>query len=566
MNLSAVKKFVFIAISAFLIESCNINELEFDNLEVQPITGIFSFPLGEARYVLRDLMDSQTDGSVDFQEDSTSLLTLIYYDTITYNTQDDFVQIGDINESGMVTVIPVAAGPTTVNFSESFPSAYDPQGDEELDSLYYATGDLTINVNTDINATVNYTFTIPNTVHVNTGASVSLSGTIVGGGNDTQSTPLNNYKTLLVDPSGDNSFDINLDVQVTLGGAQNLSGAENFSFDLTYSGQTFSLVYGKFGQDTVQVGNQSIEIDYFTQAERDGITFGNPSLSFDFRNSFGIPVAVDFAGLNGVDGDGNRVFLTGDVVNNPPIIEGSDINTPTRNNPGETAETVVTIDRTNSNLVNVLASSPDSLVFDVQGVSNPESTTDGNYLQPTSQILAYVQMEIPMEVQFKDFKEDGSFGFGDGLSLDNVDSVFIRLVTLNNLPFNGTVDLAVMSEGDTLFPFSSTYVDSVAATGTLTNAEVQALNDQRERFTNLPVITAPFINTNGEVTDPNGLTRDIPLTADEVASLNTATELLITMTLNTPVSQTSREIYVKILADYTLSVKVGVGGRFNLDL
>ena len=89
---------------------------------------------------------------------------------------------------------------------------------------------------------------------------------------------------------------------------------------------------------------------------------------------------------------------------------------------------------------------------------------------------------------------------------------------------------------------------------------------QIERLTNIPVIKAPLINVNGDVTDPSGETHDVALTNEEVQLLSGAARIVITMTLNTPASQTSRDIYVKILADYTLTLKVGVGARFNLDL
>ncbi|MEQ9466744.1 MAG: hypothetical protein RLN88_04990 [Ekhidna sp.] len=539
-----MKKFVLLVISASLLVSCNIDELEFDNVEVQPINGVFSFPLGQSTYVLRDLILKQTGDSISFQEDSTSLLTLLYYDTITYAAQDDFVQIDDIVESNTVTVIPPFVGPTPpgnpVMFSESFSAPYDPVDGEQLDSIFYENGDLTIVTTSGLAAGIvmDYTFTIANTINIGTGNPVSLSGSITGSNNETLSQSLVNHKTLLTDASGDNRFDILLSMEVTLDPGENLTGAESISFELTYGNQTFNLIYGKFGRDTVQVGDQSIELDFFSQAAREGITFGNPSLTFDFRNSFGIPVAVDFSGLNGDDGNGgNQIFLTGQVVNSPPIVAGSGINTPAPGTPGETVQTIVEIDRSNSNLGNILASAPDRLVFNVAGISNPNDLTAENYVQPTSQITAYVAMEVPMEIQLENYQESGRFSLGDGIDLDNVDSAFVRVVTLNELPFSGIATLDIQAADS-----SSLYL-----------------------ITDNLVINAPFININGEVTDPNGATVDIPLPPEAVEALANASHIAITLTLNTPASQTSREIYVKVLADYELLLKVGIGGKFNLE-
>lgn len=553
--MSAVKKFVFIVISASLFASCNVGELEFDNLEVTPISGIFSFPLGETTYVMRDLLANQTGDSLNFQEDSTSLYTLLYYDTITYSAPNDLVQIDDINYSGAISTIPIAVGPGNVNLIESFQTSYDPQKNEELDSIFYESGDLSITTTSTINGDVSYSFTISNTTNINTGAPVSIAGNISGGGSDMQTRSLIGHKTVLIDASGSNAFNIDLNAVVTLAAGQNLAGTESLSFDLTYGNQTFGLIYGKFGRDTIQVGNQSIEIDFFTQTAREGITFGNPSISFDFRNTFGVPIGVDFAGVSGDDGSGgNQVFLTGDIVTNNRVIAGSGLDTPTPTTPGETAQTIVEINRENSNLVNLLSQSPQRLIFDVAGISNPESLTAGNYLQPTSSISANVTLEVPMEIQLENFAESGTFGLGDGLDLSNVDSAFIRLVTNNELPFNGTINLEIQdADSVTLFPITDT-------------TDPQFNQEQLDRFTNIPVIKAPLININGEVTDPSGATEDISLTSEEVQLISGASHIVITMVLNTPVTQTSRDIYVKVLADYTLSLKVGIGGKFNLEL
>jgi hypothetical protein len=548
-----VKKFVYVILSAFLVSACNINELEFDNLEVQPITGVYSFPLGKATYIMRDLIGKQTGDSLSFQEDSTSLLTLLYYDTITYGAPDDFVQIFDIVQNGSVTAPPSPAGtPRTVPLNNVFNLDYNPQNGEELDSVYYQTGDLTIVTTSTLPGTLNYTYTITNTTNINNGNPVILSGTVNNAGSDTQTQSLVDHKTIL--SSATNVFTVNLNASVALAATDALTGTEEITFSLTYGNQTFNLIYGKFGKDTVQVGNQSIDLDFFSQSGREGITFGNPSISFDFRSSFGLPVGVDFSGLSGDDGSGGDSFnLTGDIVRNMPTIDGSGIDTPGPNTPGETVQSSIEINRSNSNIVALLGSSPSRLVFDVAGISNPVDVSAANYVQPTSQIQAFVTMEVPFEIQMENLKETGSFNLGDGLDLSNIDSAFIRIVTENELPFNGTISLDIQDEDSvSLFPITDT-------------TDPQYDKAQVERLTNIPVIKAPLININGEVTDPSGETEDIYLTKEEVELLSGASHVIITMTLNTPASQTSREIYVKILAKYSLTLKVGIGGKFNLD-
>ncbi|WP_144017272.1 hypothetical protein [Ekhidna lutea] len=533
-----MKKFVFIVISASLLGSCNVDDIVFDDIKVPTLTPVFSFPLGETTYVMRDILGKQTGDSLNLQEDSTSLLTLLYYDTISYGASNDFVQINDIVENGAASApVSPAGSARTVPINQSFDLAYSPQGDELLDSVFYETGNLTMTTTSTLSGTLNYSYTISNTSTVDTNTPVVLSGSINGIGTDTQSQDLSNYKTKLT--GGSNTFSVILEATVDLAATDELTGNEQITFDLVYGNQTFSLIYGKFGQDFIQVGNQSIDLDFFSQAAREGITFGNPKMTFDFTNSFGIPVEADFSGLVGDDGSGgNQIALKGDIVNNPPLIEGSDVNSPTPTTQGEAAQSTIEINRSNSNIVALLGSNPSRLTFGVAGTSNPTDPTQLNYLQPESQINTNVAIEIPMEVQLDNLTETGSFDLGNGIDLSDVDSAFIRIVTINELPFSGIVDLEVQDE-------DSTTLYSIAD--------------------NL-VLSAPFINVNGEVTDPNGNTTDIPISPEGIDAFANGSHILITLRLSTPQSQTSREIYVKILADYTLTLKVGLGGKLKVDL
>ncbi len=532
-----MKKCVLITTFATIIVACNIDDLDFDNIEI-PLNTVFAFNLGEITYNLGDIIDKQTGDTLDLQEDSsTSLLTLFYHDTISYNVSDDFIQIGDINVGDTIT-IPPATGPIAVNLNQSFEFQYDPDDEEQMDSLFYMNGELSITTNSNINGNVSYTYTILNTVNIRNNVPVSISGTINGRGSDTPpAISLVDHKTFLTNSSDDNSFTVTLDFTITLNAMQSIVANDFISFDLTYRNQTFNLIYGKFGQDTVRVGDQSIEIDFFSQVAREGIKFGNPSMAFEFRNSFGIPMALDFSGLAGEGENGeNRVSLTGSIVRNPPVIEGSDINSPGPGIPGEVARSMIEINRSNSNLVNLLSSSPKNLVFNVNGRSNPANLSALNYVQPSSEFIAYVTMEFPMEVQLEGLQESGTFSLDGGLDFEErVDSAFVRVLTINELPFSAIASLEIQD------------VDSMT---------LHSITD------NL-IINAPFINLNGEVTDPNGATTDILLSEEGIEALMNASHVLITLTLNTPVSQTSREIYVKLFADYSLIIKVGLGVKFN---
>ncbi len=525
---------MFIASLAILFAGCNTNELEFDDVQVQPITGTYSLPLGEVTYTMRELIENQDDAELELQEDSTSLLTLLYFDSTSYMTDNDFIEIDDIANNGTVDLTSVPgtpiAGPGNVNLGQSFTFNYEPNGDETIDSVFYESGEVTVNVTTDLPGTLNWTFTINNTVTTVNEIPLELNGI----GSSTAVRSLAFHKTLLTE-TVENTFTVDFDGTLTLGGADIFQGTESLAFDLTYGNQVFSVIWGKFGQDTVQVGNETLDIEFFREMGEEGIFFGNPTLRFNFENTIGIPLGIDFSGLFGDDGmGGNQTFLEGDIVENLPIVEMS----PTTN-PGELVATTIEINSGNSSIVDLLATSPARLGFDINAISNSEDTTAINFVTQNNQLNASIEIEIPMEVRLEDLQQSGTLSLGaDGLDVSDVDSAFLRVVTVNEMPFSGTL---VMEMKD---------ADSVT------------LHTVPEEI----VLNAPFIDINGFVTDPNGISADILLSEAGIDALGEASYIELTVTLNTPGSLNSRDIFVKILADYQLEVKIGVGGTVNIDL
>ncbi|MEM6814709.1 MAG: hypothetical protein AAF600_09975 [Bacteroidota bacterium] len=526
-----VKKYVLRIILCCAFMACNTGELKFDDLNVPPITGVFDIPLGDITYTMSELLDEIDPSDLNLLEDSSSFLKLFYIDSLNYSSNNDFVQIDDVSGSNTLSSIPDKDGPITVSPAEKFTQSYNPNGGEQLDSVYHNGGELSLTDSSDANATLNYTVTFNNTISTTDGTPMTFDGSLMGAGSETQSKPLRNHVTRLDNTSGSNEFTVSFEAEIVLAGNQSLEGTENISIDFTYGNQTFSLIYGKFGQDRVSLGRQSINIDLFDDFG-DGIFFGDPIFRFRFENEFGIPVAVDFSGVSGDDGNGNnQVFLSGNIIDVLPEIGAAA-------NPGETEETTIEINKGNSNIVQLLSNSPSRLVFDIAGISNFYDTTQSNFVQPQNEISTLIEVEIPMEVRLEDFEVTFGYGLGDGLDTEDFDSAFLRVVTLNELPFSGSLTMEIQDASETsLFTIPEVLVFDV-----------------------------PFIDVNGFVTDPSGSFADIPLSPEAIEALTVGSRVAMIVTLNTPVSLTSREIFVKILSTYKLEIKLGVGARVNIEI
>ncbi|MEM6643365.1 MAG: hypothetical protein AAF616_10325 [Bacteroidota bacterium] len=514
--------------------SCNIGELDFENVRVQPISGTFAVPLGFTSYSIQDLLDEQNDSISGLQGDSNSLLSLYYTDSIRYTANDDFVQIQNISSATTLDLsdVPPTTTAGTFTFSKVLSESYNSTGDEELDSVYYTQGELALVVNSNANATINYTITFENTLTVNTREPVVFTGTINSGdGNDIPAPQsLVGYFTRL--ETDQNLFGLRFDAEVVVGAGEEFTGGETISYEFSYQDQEFDLIYGKFGQDTIVVGTEEIAIDFFEDTGDEGFFLGDPIFRFSYENSFGVPVATDYSGIRSEDENGTSQSLDGFITEplNLPVIAAPEA-------PGSSAQTIMEISRSNSNINQLLSNSPSKLIFNVTAYSNYYQNPAANFVQPGNEIDGFIEVEIPLEVSLKDYVQTFAFNLNGGLNTQDVDSAYLRVVTLNELPFSGRLAMQIQ---DTL------------------DAPIYDIPE-------VLVFAAPFINQSGFVVDPSGASADIPLPPEAIEALAIGDRIEMIVTLNTPVSQTSRDIFVKILADYTLDIKLGLGGRYNYE-
>lgn len=514
--------------------ACNIGDLEFDNLEVQPVSGTFAVPLGFKSYTIRELIDQQNDSLPNLLEDSSSLLSLYYTDSIVYNSEGDFVDIDNINGSDTLDFSGVSpiSGPVSFPFTQTVAESYDYEGgDEDLDSVYYDQGELILTVHSNANATVNYTVTFVNTITQTTRDPMVFTGTVIGQGSDSPAPQsLAGYYSRLIGPN--NEFSLLFEADIELEAGNDFTGNEIISYEFTYQNQSFDLIYGKLGQDTISVGNESIDIDFFKDSGDEGFFLGNPVFRFTFDNSFGVPVAADFGGIYSEDENGSRISLEGNITqpNNLPLIAAAE-------NPGTVMQSILEINKGNSTINQLLSNSPSSIVFDVTAFSNYYDDNASNYVQPGSEIAGFIEVEIPLELSLKDYQQSFAFNLNGGLDIQDIDSAFLRVVTVNELPFSGRLAMVIQDS---------------------TDAPLYTIPE-------VLVFAAPFININGFVTDPSGASADIILPPEAITAMGEGDRIEMQVTLNTPISQTSRDIFVKILADYSLDIKVGLGGRYNYE-
>lgn len=529
-----MRKFVFIAWVALLGSSCNFNQLETNNLVVENYQGTIGIPVGEFEVSFRRLFEDLIDTSQIITIGSDSIFILVYRDSVEFSNSDDLVVIDDISNGTAITLseTPASTVAQEVPIDQLFTFNYQPRNGEPTDSLVYETGELSLRVNSSLESTMDFQFEILNTVDLNNNNTpVTFSGTLGANSTETRTQDLANHATFLTTVNNLNTFQVQFNGTINLQPGQSISSTDVLSFNLTYQNQTFRAVFGFFGQDSLTVGSSSIDVSFFEDFGA-GITFQDPELQLQFENSYGLPIGLLLGGISGVV-DGVETPLSGEVTESPQVI-----NSPDLTQVGDAVRDTFFINRQNSTLADLLASSPDILNFNLTAVTNPTTTDATNFITNNDLLKTVVEMRLPMTVQFENVERQVDFGISTDINLSDVDSAGIRFVTENQLPFNAALDL-IFKDADSI------PLDTVQG-GLL--------------------LASPFINREGRVIEGEVNIANVPLNKTSLDAFKNSEILTLVLTLNTPETLNSQEIFVDILAQYTLEMKVSLVVKLNADI
>ncbi|MFY0607539.1 MAG: hypothetical protein JXR10_12555 [Cyclobacteriaceae bacterium] len=516
--------------------SCNVNELDFDNLEGPTLSGKVALPLGTISYTMRDLIEEVEDGELRLEEDSTSLIILSYFDSAEYSAGDDVLYIDDIVNGAAISIPSFPALPfdTTYVIDTTFVFTYPASESEALDSVFYDGGSLTFSLSSNLPYDVDYSFTLAQTTRISNGEAVSFAGSLVGNSSVNSSEELSGLRTELTSQDGNNIFIMSVTIDIDLATGQATTGNNTLDIELGFIDQDFETLYGKFGQDTIQIGEESLEISFFDDLGDFGLSLGSPSLNFHFESSLGLPIGLLLNGMYAVKNDGDNAdttYLAGAVTASPQVIEGA-------LEPGAEQTSTISINTDNSTLRDFLGIAPNAIGFSLSAMANPIDPTLSNFLPDSAGIRTAIEVSIPLEVSLDNLSREIDFELGDGLEFDEAETLTMRIVTQNGLPFNARLEIDVKNETDSVI-----------------HTVPQVL-----------VLETPLLNTLGIVTSPKKAVSDIIMDEAGVTALREGDKLVLRIILNTPSTGGSREFFVKVLADYEISASVSVLGKLKADL
>jgi hypothetical protein len=289
----------------------------------------------------------------------------------------------------------------------------------------------------------------------------------------------------------------------------------------------FAFVKGFLGRDTFDVPRDTIEMDFASKWKQGQLQFTNPKMVLTIDNSIGFPVKAIQRVTDILTINGKQLTLQS------PLSKGIDINYPTFSEIGKSKRTIITLDKNNSNLADILSANPIAIDYDIDGVTNSDiNTTPTGFLTDSSNFKLQVTVDLPIEGTAKDFTIADTFDV-DFSQYSNVTYGEFKINTENGIP----LDLAL--QGYFCTPNGS-IIDSFYTQKSL-------------------ILRGAPVNTNGLPRSVQNQENSIKVEGTKFKKILPAKKLIIQYSFSTTNNGT---IPVKLMANQ--SVRIRVGTRFGI--
>jgi len=512
------------------VPSCDLKyfeSTEFGDIIFDPSLAI---PVGTITYTVAELFEELNDGGAVIAPNGEDVVTLTYTETLQSQSASGFLTVLDQSfGSSLVSGTDLANPPITtqIEVSELYEFDLTQTADEAYDSILFNAGSFDFNASSDIGADVSFVATFISLE--NASGPIVINGSLPSGGaNFVQSESLVNGKGLFhLDDQGNpasSKFLVRIAYSITVDPTDVITANQQVSFSIGINNTSFQTVYGSVGNQSLTVGQQDIDLDFFSTFDSGDITFADPTVRFIFDNSFGFPLGIDFQQITAVSGAGANIPLSGTVVDNLQVVNAPDIN-----QQGQVIRTEIEVTAANSNIADLLSSKPTRFLVDVGAESNPATAPASyNFIDDSNLLDVSVEIEIPLELNINGLIAEEVVNFTNGGDLEEAKRLLFRVIAENELPLGGLVELQFRDA----------------------NGNVIYTVDER------PAFSAASVGTDGRTNEVAMSTVDILIPDEGIRIIENATSINVVATITTTDAQSATA--VKFFDDYELRFKLAV--------
>lgn len=441
-----IKKLFAISAIIFIAQGCIKKEIELQKLESEAFDPSFATSLGGATFNLGRLESHYVDDHFEYNA-STGLLEYVYYKRLFELGLIDMFSIPAMNATasfGMPgadqSTMNFGGAGTVVNFSNQSTTTFPVSNSEQIDSIIVRNGTMNINLSSDFAHDGVIDIIIPSlklngvafttTLNLDYVATVPVTASLTN-------FDLSGYTIDLTDGgTTDNTARFAFNVQMTSSGAP-IVGTESLDFTIDFTVDTLQEAHGYLGAYTNILAQDTMYIDLFENLNGGSIHVEEPIINLKIYNNTGIEVQTNFNTIFSSDNNGNN--LTGVGLNLPLINRAINV--------GDTAITNDSIDKTNSNIVQVIDLAPNGLIYDASSNTNPGGVTQ-NFITYDAALWCDAKLRLPLygwgnDFTFTDTTDadlDNILGV-DSADAENIKQVDLRLIVDNGLPIEAKIQV-----------------------------------------------------------------------------------------------------------------------------
>ena len=483
-----INKFLYFLYLTLIFTSCKkTDEIDLSTLQTYHHVAI---PLVSAEIDVEDMLERDTGDIISTGTDGE--LFLAYVTPPTTINASEIIDIPDQTFSISVNPAPqnLPSLINSISYLDTNINAFTFPLGEELSSIEFSQGILTIEILNNLSHEVVLEITIPSLVNAQGNF---FSDILTASANNPAVTQANlsNYTFDLTKGSlGFNEMVVYLEVTIN-GSGSPINTTDDLTFSFTMDNLEFSSIFGDIKYQQFDLGSIPLPLDIFSNSES-AVQFllTNPEIKHTIQNSFGFTANMGMQSMYYEDLQGG--FL-GNVLYDSSAsgnLQAAPFYFPAIEQPasqGDSVTSIITMNAANSTINELINSTPKSIISSPVVVVNADSTiTNNNFILSSSNISVSTEITLPLEgyaggwvmgdtIPF-DFKVDELFS-----SQTDIDSAVIKFSTTNGWPIEVDFTLQLL---DSNFNLLSSIADGemVLQSATL-DANGRVVQDSQQKVT-----------------------------------------------------------------------------------
>ena len=336
---------------------------------------------------------------------------------------------------------------------------------------------------------------------------------------------------------GKTTLPFKYDLQLINSGAPVNSG-ESCTIAISLNNIKFSSIFGFLGDHELLLNSSGFGIGLYNKLTEEGkLLFADPKINVTTDNSYGIPTKIVLSDVLAESEKNNK--STAMVFNG---INPFDVNAPNLSQIGQSVKTFVEIDKSNSNIQDLLAIEPESFSYKIKAITNPGNPTNSlNFVTDSSNLKISIEVVLPLWLKAEGLILEDTLDWELGKKLTDA-SEFIEYLRLgmeakNMIPMQ--TNMQVFFADENYIILDSLFID----------------NDF--------VLKGATLDANDKVSKAVQENKSVEFTAARIDKIKPTKKLLVRATVST--KDAGLDKYVKFYSYYTIDFKLKFNARLRIN-